>query len=87
MENFPAYYTMLFNAITEALRLIGESRYADAALLLKDAQIRAEGTSFSYPGTPFHPGAPPWETIPRSAPIQPPQGGARPRPAVFLQRF
>ena len=42
MENFPAYYTMLFNAITEALRLIGESRYADAALLLKDAQIRAE---------------------------------------------
>ena len=55
MEYFPAYYTMLFNAITEALRLIGESRYADAALLLKDAQIRAEDAYIEADSNPASP--------------------------------
>ena len=55
MENFPAYYTMLFNAITDALRLIGESRYADAALLLKDAQIHAEDAYIEADSSPASP--------------------------------
>ena len=55
MENFPAYYTMLFNAITEALRLIGKSRHADAALLLKDAQIRAEDAYIEADSSPACP--------------------------------
>ena len=41
MENFPAYYTMLFNAITDALRLIEQEQYDDAFLLLTDAQVRS----------------------------------------------
>ena len=55
MENFPAYYTMLFNAITDALRLIGKSRHADAALLLKDAQIHAEAAYIEADSSPASP--------------------------------
>ena len=55
MENFPAYYTMLFNAITEALRLIEQEQYDDAFLLLTDAQVRSENAYIEDGGEPVDP--------------------------------
>ena len=55
MENFPAYYTILYNAITDAVRLMDEERYGDAWSLLLDAQVRAENAYIKAGGDPMDP--------------------------------
>ena len=55
MENFPAYYTMLFNSITDDLRLIEQEQYDDAFLLLTDAQVRSENAYIEDGGEPVDP--------------------------------
>ncbi len=42
MENFPKYYTRLFNGITDALREMEKKNYTGAEILLIRAQQDAE---------------------------------------------
>ena len=42
MENFPKYYTTLFNRITDALEALGEQNYIKAQDILIKAQQDAE---------------------------------------------
>ena len=42
MDNFPKYYTRLFNGITDALEALGEQNYVKAQDLLIRAQQDAE---------------------------------------------
>ena len=42
MENFPKYYTRLFNGITDALEALGEQNYVKAQDILVRAQQEAE---------------------------------------------
>ena len=42
MENLPKYYTILFNAITDAIEAIDAQNFGTAKELLMDAQNSAE---------------------------------------------
>jgi hypothetical protein len=44
-------YLILFRAITDALELLEKRKYASAALLLKNAQIKTEELYISMPET------------------------------------
>ena len=42
MPNYEKMYALLFNAITDALRMMEHEQYADAALTLAAAQCQTE---------------------------------------------
>ena len=42
MPNYETMYSTLFNAITDALRMMEQEKYSDAALILATAQCLTE---------------------------------------------
>ena len=43
MADYKKMYTTLFNAITDALRLMEDEKFVDAAVVLATAQLQTEG--------------------------------------------
>lgn len=54
MHEYKKMYYTLFNAITDALRLMETSQYADAAVCLTAAQIQTEEMFLTAEGKPTH---------------------------------